>query len=171
MFAWFPSAGIKELNNAVTSPLMYRVAKMKGAALLAILLITIDQSASSRIYTAVSKAPGSTPVAGFNRSLLLQLKKGLIPVQFTQYGPPPDLPIFSLSPKTLPLLQKPPAKLPPLLPPPRAVRQMYQCLKTILRPQMYQQLVVAPQLRRYLRTFHPPVVETIQLKRPFCPFC
>ncbi|KAL0273848.1 UNVERIFIED_CONTAM: hypothetical protein PYX00_006427 [Menopon gallinae] len=130
---------------------MNRVAKMKGAALLGLLLITIDQSASSRIYTA--------------------LKKGLIPVQFTQYGPPANLPIISLPPKTLPLLQKTPIKLPPMIPPPKTVRQMYQCIKNMFRPRMYQQMVVVPQLKRYLRSYETPVLDAIALKRPFCPYC
>ncbi|EEB11943.1 hypothetical protein Phum_PHUM146180 [Pediculus humanus corporis] len=87
----------------------------------------------------------------------------LVPLMLDNCGPNPSpLPPINAPPLQTPVVEKAPVSLPACIPPPKTIANTCHCLKTVVKPQVVQQMITVPSIQRYIQTTHTPVVENIQ---------
>ncbi|KAL0267911.1 UNVERIFIED_CONTAM: hypothetical protein PYX00_010048 [Menopon gallinae] len=65
------------------------------------------------------------------------------------------------SQKQAPLITRPTITLPARIPGARTVSNKCKCVKTVIKPQIYEQLITVPVVQRYIQSTYRPVVEKI----------
>ncbi|KAK6623117.1 hypothetical protein RUM43_008969 [Polyplax serrata] len=86
----------------------------------------------------------------------------VLPLMLDNCGPNPSpLPPINAPALQTSLVEKAPIRLPACVPPPKTICNTCHCVKTVVKPQVVQQMISVPSIQRYIQTTHTPVVENI----------